>query len=210
MKPREKLETFGIQSLSDQELITLILGRGTKKESVFQSSRRIVQKFDHEELVNTDTPTEFMKNFQMGYTQSAQLIAVFELGKRYFKKEHHHIFFRTAQQVYEHVKSMATLQKEHLRGLYLDSRHKLMYEETLSIGGLNSIQLHPREVFRPAIERNAYAIILVHNHPSGDPSPSDEDKITMEKLSRAADVLQIPLLDHLIIGKSSYRSLKEL
>ncbi len=208
MKPREKLQTYGIQHLSDDELIALILGKGNKKESIFQIARRILEKFDHDELVNMDNIDKFMENFHLGFVQSAQLIASFELGKRFFKVQNNYLYFRTADQVYEYVKHMESLQKEHVRGLYLDARYKLIHEETLSIGGLNTNSIHPREIFRPAIEHNAYALILVHNHPSGDPSPSQEDKTATADLTRASEILHIPLLDHLIIGKNAYKSLK--
>ncbi len=208
MKPREKLQTSGIQSLSDDELIALILGKGTRKENIFQCSRRILEKFNHDELTNMDNVEVFMKTFQLGYVQSAQLIASFELGKRFFKIQNKNFCFRNSAQVYDYVKNMENLQKEHVRGLYLDARYKLIHEETLSIGGLNANLIHPREVFQPAIEHNAYAIILVHNHPSGDPTPSEEDRLTTDQLNKAAEILHIPLLDHLVIGKSSYRSLK--
>ena len=208
MKPREKLQECGIQKLSDDELIALILARGTKKESIFACARRILEQFDHDELTGIKTVPEFMVNFGTGYMQSVQLIAVFELGKRFFRAQNGIKYFRTSEDVYDYVKPMEKLPKEHVKGLYLDTRYKLIYEEVLSIGGLNANLLHPREVFRPALEHNAYAVILVHNHPSGDPTPSDEDKNTTKLLNEAANILHIPLLDHLIVGKACYKSLK--
>ncbi len=208
MKPREKLQEYGIQKLSDDELIALILARGTKKESIFACARRILEQFDHDELTGIKTVPEFMVNFGTGYMQSVQLIAVFELGKRFFRAQNGIKYFRTSEDVYDYVKPMEKLPKEHVKGLYLDTRYKLIYEEVLSIGGLNANLLHPREVFRPALEHNAYAVILVHNHPSGDPTPSDEDKNTTKLLNEAANILHIPLLDHLIVGKACYKSLK--
>jgi len=208
IKPREKLQACGVQELSDEELITLILGKGNKKENIFEISRRLLQSFDHEELTNTHNLQVFMKTFQLGFTQSTQLIATFELGKRFFKIQDQKLYFRTSEQVYDYVKSMENLQKEHIRALYLDSRYKLIFDETLSIGGLNSNLLHPRDVFRPALEHNAYALIIIHNHPSGDPAPSQEDISTTSNLKQAAEILHIPLLDHIIIGKNTYRSIK--
>lgn len=209
MKPREKLREKGAQNLHDDELLALILGRGTRKENVFQCASRILKKFDHEELVNTIDIDRFREIFGTGAVQSAQLIAAFELGKRFFRQMRRNICFRSPDQVYRYVRGMEDLRKEHLKGLYLDARYRLVYEETLSIGGLNSVLLHPREVFRPALEHNAYAVILVHNHPSGDPAPSKDDQTAMEKLLMAAEIIQIPLLDHLVIGKGAYLSLKK-
>lgn len=208
MKPREKLKEKSIKVLDDDELIALILGRGNKKESVFQCARRILERFDHEEIANTHDVNVFSRTFGTGPVQSAQMMAAFELGRRFFQRQGRDICFRTSEQVYQYAKNMESLRKEHLKGLYLDSRYRLVYEETLSIGGLNSVLLHPREVFRPAFEHNAYAVILVHNHPTGDPNPSDDDRTTMEKLMQASEIVQIPLLDHIIIGKTAYKSLK--
>lgn len=209
MKPREKLKEKGIKNLRDDELVALIMGRGNKKENVFQCSRRILERFDHEELANTHDIGVFRRTFGTGPVQSAQLMATFELGRRFFQPHGRNICFRTSEQVYRYAKNMEDLRKEHLKGLYLDARYRLVYEETLTIGGLNSVLLHPREVFRPALEHNAYAIILVHNHPSGDPNPSANDRTTMEKLIQVSEIVQIPLLDHLIIGKGAYISLKK-
>lgn len=208
MKPREKLQEYGIQRLSDDELIALILGKGTKKESIFAMAKRLLERFNHDELTGIKTVPEFMENFHTGYVQSVQLIAVFELGKRFYEVHGGAKYFRTAADVYDYVRQMEKLPKEHVKGLYLDTRYKLIHEEVLSIGGLNANLLHPREVFQPALEHNAYAVILVHNHPSGDPTPSSEDKKTTKLLNDAADVLHIPLLDHLIVGKGCYKSLK--
>lgn len=209
MKPREKLKEYGIHALSDDELIALILGHGTKKEDIFQCAKRILEQFDHNELVNMDKIEDFMKNFRLGYAQSAQLIGTFELGKRFFKTNDEEKYLRTPEEVYRHLKNMENLQKEHVIGLYLNARYKLIYEETLSIGGLNSINIHPREVFKPAVEHNAYAIIVAHNHPSGDPNPSQEDIRTTNHLNKASELMNIPLLDHVIIGKNGYKSLHE-
>jgi DNA repair protein RadC len=208
MKPREKLIEYGISNLSDDELIAIILGKGTKKETVFQTSKRLLEQFDHSELINIRKIDDFMKNFNVSYVKSAQLIATFELGKRFFKNKNKNHYFRSSEQVYEYVKEMEHLQKEHVKGLYLDTHYKLIYEETVSIGGLNANILHPREVFQPALEHNAYALIIVHNHPSGDPTPSHEDRKTTNILQSAAEILHIPLLDHIIIGKNCYKSLK--
>jgi DNA repair protein RadC len=209
MKPREKLKEKNIKALDDDELIALILGRGNKTESVFQCARRMLERFDHEELANTRNVDVFSRTFGTGPVQSAQMMAAFELGRRFFQRQGRDICFRTSEQVYRYAKNMENLRKEHLKGLYLDSRYRLVYEETLSIGGLNSVLLHPREVFRPAFEHNAYAVILVHNHPSGDPTPSADDRTTMEKLIQASEIVQIPLLDHIVIGKTAYKSLKK-
>lgn len=208
MKPREKLEQQSIAKLADHELFALILGHGTKKEDIFRMSERILQKFDHDELVNTMNIEKFSEIYHLGKVQSSRLMAVFEIGKRFFYLAGKTWIFRNSDQVFEYLQPMRELQKEHLRGLYLDARYKLIHEETLTIGGLHALQIHPRDIFRPAIEYSAYAIILAHNHPSGDTNPSKEDRRTAQKITEASELLQIPVLDHLVIGKNGYTSLK--
>jgi DNA repair protein RadC len=141
--------------------------------------------------------------------KACQLVACFELGRRLFRNADGRkpIIIRTASQVYEYLKDMRDLSKEHLRGLYLDSHYQLIHDELISIGTLTSNLVHPREVFRPAIERSAAALILAHNHPSGIPKPSDADLAITEQIIEAGKVLGISLLDHVIIAKNSHQSI---
>jgi len=117
--------------------------------------------------------------------------------------------FSSASDVYQYLKPMRSLKKEHFHGLYLDSRNKLVYDEVISIGSLTANIIHPREVFRPAIEHSAAAVIVAHNHPSGDPHPSEHDLRVTARLKSAGELLNIPLLDHLIIADEGFVSLKE-
>lgn len=111
--------------------------------------------------------------------------------------------------VFQYLKTMRSLKKEHLHGLYLDCRNRVIYDEVISIGTLTSNIVHPREVFRPAIEHSAAAVIVAHNHPSGDPHPSEEDIKATGRLKEAGKILSIPLLDHVIIADEGYYSLQE-
>jgi len=148
------------------------------------------------------------KVLSLSPVQACQVVAAFELGKRLFGRSTE-IFLRSPEEVFEYAKDMARLKKEHLRGLYLDTRNKLIRDEVIAIGTLNASLAHPREIFHPAIESHAAGIILVHNHPSGDSSPSNDDiELTMQ-VYEASKIIEIDVLDHVIIGSRDYRSLKE-
>jgi len=116
----------------------------------------------------------------------------------------------TPEAVFAVCQDMATLRKEHVRALYLDSRNCLIRQETVSIGTLTASLVHPREVFAPAIDCSAYGVILVHNHPSGDPTPSTEDRALTRRLRQAGELLGIQFVDHVIVGRGQFVSLREL
>jgi len=204
--PREKLASVNIQALEDHELLSLIIGRGTSKEDVFSLAQRILNGFDREELMAEKRLTNFEKRFQLSSIKAAQIMGSIELGRRLFQKPPSSRQIQNISNAYQIVKSMQYLKKEYLRGLYLNTRNRIIHDEIISIGTLDTNILHPREIFRPAIEYGAYAIIIAHNHPSGDPTPSESDLVVTEKLLSVAELLQIPLLDHLIIGESTYFS----
>lgn len=210
LMPREKLLQVGASQLEDHELLAVILGRGTKKENVFVLASRLLRKFDQQELFQIKTVAEFQTYFKVGFVQACQLMAVFELGKRFFQKNLPYITLRTADEAYALVKNLQDFKREYVRGLYVNSRYQLIHDEVLTIGSLDSNIIHPREIFKPAIEYSAYGVILAHNHPSGDPTPSNDDIEITKRLVNVGELLQIPLLDHLVIGKSSYISLNRL
>jgi DNA repair protein RadC len=140
--------------------------------------------------------------------QACQVVAAFELGKRLFGRPTE-VFLRSPEEVFEYAKDMARLKQEHLRGLYLDTRNRLIRDEVITIGTLNESLAHPREIFHPAVETHAAAIILVHNHPSGDPFPSRDDIELTKQIYEASRLMEIEVLDHVIIGNKRYYSLKE-
>lgn len=208
-KPREKLKNGNPQTLEDHELLAIILARGNFKENVFDLSRRLLKGFDREELINEKNLAKLQSSLKIGFVQACQIMASIELGKRFFSQKPGSRQIRDTSDAYEVVKNMQFLQKEYVRGLYLNSRYKIIHDEIITIGSLDANILHPREVFRPAVEYGAYAIILAHNHPSGDPNPSKSDLEVSRKLLRAGNLLQMPLLDHLIVGHNSYISLNK-
>ena len=207
-KPREKMLRTGVESLSSTELLAIILNSGTKKEEVMNMAERILKEYGKNSIINEKNPLNLEKEFSLPLVKSCQIVACFELGRRFFKEEKiGSVTIRNAKQAFDHLKDMGKLNKEHFRGLYLNSRYKLIHSETISIGTLDSSIIHPREVFRPAIEYSASAIIVAHNHPSGSLKSAPEDIEVTKKLQEAGDLLGIELLDHLIISKNKFISL---
>ena len=146
----------------------------------------------------------------VGPSKSAQVIAAIELGKRLYKeKVEEEIFINSSQDVLKEVSHIRENKKENFVVLYLDARNKLIYKETISIGTLNANLVHPREVFEPAVKNLAAQIILVHNHPSGDPKPSEDDLTLTKRLVEAGKIMGIEVTDHIVIAKSGFVSFKE-
>jgi DNA repair protein RadC len=207
-KPREKLIKHGASVLSIAELLAVVLNVGTKKEDVLAMSRRLLKEYGDSVIVAQKDPAKVQALLGIPLGKACQLVACFELGRRLFKADDGRkpLVIRTASQVYEYLKDMRDLPKEYLRGLYLDNHYQLIHDEIISIGTLTSNLVHPREVFRPAIERSAAAVILAHNHPSGVAKPSEADLIITRQIIEAGRVLGINLLDHVVIAKNKFES----
>ena len=207
-KPREKLKKYGPASLKNYELMAVILGKGTRKEGILELSKRIMSQYGDQAVFSQGDVDTLEKVLSLSPVQACQVVAAFELGKRLFGRSTE-VFLRSPEEVFEYAKDMARLKKEHLRGLYLDTRNKLIRDEVIAIGTLNASLAHPREIFHPAIDSHAAAILLVHNHPSGDPLPSKDDIELTKQVHEASKILDIDLLDHVIIGSQNYYSVKE-
>lgn len=207
-KPREKLLKYGPQSLSVSELLAIVLSVGTKKEEVLKMSSRILKEYGDKNIVNQADPKAIEKDLGIPLVKACQIVACFSLGKRFFQKNNKgSVVIRTAKDVYEYLKDMRDLPKEHFRGIYLNSRYRLVYDEVISIGSLTANVVHPREVFRPAFEYSAAAIIVAHNHPSGTTKPTKSDIEITNQLISAGKILGIDLLDHVIIAKNKFVSI---
>jgi len=207
-KPREKLIKYGPSVLSLAELFAVVLNVGTKKEEVLTMSRRLLKEYGDSAIVNQKDPAKISELLDIPIGKACQVVATFELGRRFFKAPDgkRPLTIRTASQVYAYLKDMQDLQKETLRGLYLDAHYQLIHDEVVSIGTLTSNIIHPREVFRPALEYSASAVILAHNHPSGVAKPSDADILITKQIVEAGKILGISLLDHVIITKNKFES----
>lgn len=206
-KPREKMMKYGPGTLSIAELLTVVLNAGTKKEGVLAMSKRMLKEYGESTIIHQKDPKKIQASLDIPLTKACQLVACFELGRRFFREDGRRPFMiRTASQVFDYLKDMRDLPKEHLRGLYLDSHYQLIHDEVISIGSLTSNIVHPREVFRPALEYAASAVILAHNHPSGIPKASDADIEVTQQIVEAGKILGISLLDHVVITKTKFES----
>ncbi len=210
-RPRERLMQKGASSLSNHELISILLRTGTKEESVFQLANRILRYFDGLELLQNATLDEMVRMKGIGQAKAVQLMAAIELGKRMAQvKPGVKYAIRSPEDGANYVmEEMRTLLQEHFVCLYLNTKNQVLHKQTIFIGSLNSSIVHPREVFKEAFRRSAASIICVHNHPSGDPTPSREDIDVTKRLQECGLIIGIELLDHLIIGDRKYISLKE-
>lgn len=207
-KPREKLIAVGPNNLAVSELVAILLGVGTKKEEVLAMATRILKEYGERAIVNETNPKRLAEALEIPLPKACQIVASFELGRRFFEQRAGKaIYISTAQQAFDYLKDMGSMQKEQLRGLYLNSRYQVIHEEVISVGSLTSNIVHPREVFQPAIEYGAAAIIIAHNHPSGRLEETYADNEVTQRLLVASNILGIDLLDHLIIAGDEYKSI---
>lgn len=207
-RPRERLINEGPSALDNYELVAVILGTGTPREDVLTLSKRIIEQYGNQIIYTRPDVKTVMETFGLSTVKACQVVAALELGRRLFKNEPHEIYLRTPEEVFEYVKPMTRLPKEHLRGLYLNNRNRLIRDEVISIGTLNESLAHPREILVVAIETKCAGFILVHNHPSGDPTPSQEDFAVTRKVLEASKVVEITFLDHIIVGAERFVSLR--
>ncbi len=209
-RPREKLIKYGASNLTNSELLAIILRTGNKKENVLELSKRFFKKYNIRSLSKLNFSV-LKKELGIGNAKALSVISCFELGKRLSAfKEDKQAQIKNAKDVAKlFIPEMAHLEKEHFKGIYLDSRKRIIKQETIFIGSLNESLVHPREIFKIALDENAAAIILLHNHPSGDPSPSSYDIEVTKDLVKAGELFGIQILDHIIIGGNNYFSMKE-
>ncbi|HEY1037283.1 MAG TPA: DNA repair protein RadC [Candidatus Paceibacterota bacterium] len=208
-KPREKLLSGGVASLSLQELLSVILNTGTKKEGVLEMSQKIIREYGMQALTSQTDPEAMSAELDIPLIKACQVVAAGEIGRRLFKKDDVGLtVIRTARDAYEFLQDMHGLPKEQLRGLYLDTHNRVIHQEVISIGTINSNIVHPREVFRPALEYGAASVVLAHNHPSGIATPSVSDIEITKQLVQAGKIIGISLLDHIVITKDGFTSVQ--
>jgi len=209
-RPIEKALHRGIETLSNGELLALILKTGNSNQSAMGLAENIMKVLDGglSGLLNA-TPQELMGMKGIGKSKACALSAVGELAKRiYLKPIREKYLVDCAQDVAGFfMEELRYEKKEHFRILMLNAKGAVIGAEGISIGGLTSTAVHPREVFSPAIRKNASTIVLVHNHPSGDPTPSSEDVALTKRIQGAGKLIGIKVLDHVIIGDGRYVSL---
>mgnify|MGYP000966318410 CR=1 FL=1 len=213
-RPYEKLKKYGPHFLSDAELLAIVFRTGSRGERAVEIAQRLLtlNQYNPGLIGLYDTSLQELQKIKgIGEVKSIQIQAVMELSKRFAKyqgKEQFKISSpRSIAAIY--MEEMRYLKQEHFKVVLLDTKNKIIGDRDVTIGSINSSIVHPREVFKEAIQRSAAHIILLHNHPSGDPSPSREDVQVTKRIIEAGELLGIPVLDHIIIGNGNYISLKE-
>jgi len=206
-RPRERLRELGPAALADAELYALVLGSGTAGRSAQRTGRALARRPPAE---LADWPlARWLHVAGIGPARAAALCAAFELGRRATERPAAAAAIRGPDDVLVHVRDLARARREHFVVLLLNARHEMQRREVVSIGSLNASIVHPREVFLPAILHSAASIVLVHNHPSGDPEPSEEDLSITRRLVEVGDLIGIGVLDHVVIaarGLVSFRA----
>ena len=210
-RPRERLIRAGEGALSTSELLAIILRTGTGGESVLDMASRLLSCYGGLAGLARASFAELEAERGMGEAKTSQLKAAIELGRRMLLSSPEDRFLvRSPSDVAQLLMSeMAHLQQEHFQVLYLDTRNRLLGSETVYVGSLNASHIRVAEVFRDAVKWSCAAIIVAHNHPSGDPTPSPEDVEVTRQLVAAGNLLDIEVLDHLIIGQQRFVSLRE-
>ncbi len=211
-RPREKLILRGAQSLSDAELVAILLRTGKKGKSVLEIARELISSEGNLALLATKTVDSLQKISGIGKDKAATLAAAFELSRRILSqpKWFANKKITSPQDVAEiFIPILRDDNKEKFIVVCLNSANKIIKHETISIGNLNSSIVHPREVFKVAIDNSSASIILIHNHPSGNPEPSNEDIRITKKMVETGKIMEIPVFDHLIIAGETYTSFVE-
>jgi DNA repair protein RadC len=208
-RPRGRLIKLGPENLSNAELLAIIIGTGSIRENVLNLANRLLANYNIKRLSQI-TITELKKITGIKDAKACQIVAAFELGKRLSISKNLKKQIITPSDIADlFMLRMRDLKKEILKGVYLDSKCNVIKYETIAVGGLNTNTVNPGEVFKTAILEDAAAIILTHNHPSGDTTPSSDDIRLTRKLKQLGKLIGIELLDHIIIGDNEYVSFKE-
>jgi len=209
MRPREKLILRGEQNLNEVELLAIILGKGTREVSALELAQLLMIKYKDLRHLKDASLEELLEEKGIGPAKAVSIKAAIEIGRRMAQDIQQKDLIKSPDDVKNIVmEEMRYFDREHFRVLYLDRKGGLLDMQDISVGGLHSSIVHPREVFKIAVRKSAASIILVHNHPSGDPTPSREDVEITRRLIEAGDIMGIAVLDHIVIGDNTYCSLK--
>ncbi len=209
-RPRERAEKLGIIALSDNELLAILLRTGAKNISAIEVGNEIIKTIDDiSNLVDT-TVTELTSVKEVGPAKALTIVAAIELGRR-VNQAKTSVKVITPRSVYNHLKNdFVGIKQERFIAIFLDTKNNMISKKTIFIGSLNMSLVHPREVFKWAVKLSSASIILVHNHPSGDPTPSPQDVEVTKQIINAGEIVGIKVIEHIIIGSDSFISLNEL
>ena len=216
LRPREKLLNNGLEALTNSELLAIILSSGSKNKNVLELSKKVYKKIEKSSNLlknnSLENNNQFIKTISktpgIANAQASKILASFELGRRFYSSNNL-IKINSPEKVFQNCLDIANKKQEYCQALYLNGKQELIEKKILSIGGFNYNFLETRQVFEKAFEIKATSFILIHNHPSGNPSPSDEDLYLTEKIFEIAESMGVRLVDHIILTKENYYSLKE-
>lgn len=210
-RPRERLIKYGSQALSNAELLAIILRTGSQKQNVVDLAKRLLIDYDLKSLSQLSTG-DLKKTFGIGLAKACQVIAAFELGRRVASNSNNgeKPLMNNPHAVAEFfMPQMRILKQETFQCVYLNTKNRLIKTQVISVGSLNANIVDPKDVFRGAISEGAASVIVLHNHPSGDPTPSTHDIEVTKKLATAGEIIDVKVVDHIIIGDGKWVSLKE-
>jgi DNA repair protein RadC len=209
-RPREKLIQNGSENLSPVELVAIILRTGSVNRTALELAGDLILEFKDLRGLSKASLTEIAGFPGVGQIKAIQLKAAFELGRRSLASNSVPSSIKKPQDIYDLLKnSFMDLDREYFKVVHLNTKNQVMKVETTAIGVLSSSPVHPREVFKEAIKMSSAGIVLAHNHPSGDPTPSQDDILLTNRLRNAGEILGIPVIDHIVFGDNRYISLKE-
>lgn len=209
-KPREKILKYGSEFLKDEELLAIIIGTGSKGEDVFKLSRRILDDIGGIQGLLTCSAREFISIKGIKNAKAAKILAVCEIYKRLSKPKEKAMVIKKPSDIVNLIMADIFFKKQEVFiVITLDSKNKVICKKEIFKGSLNSSLVHPREVFKEALKDSAASIVICHNHPSGEPTPSKEDIDVTIRIKKCGEIMGIELLDHVIIGDNKYISLKE-
>jgi DNA repair protein RadC len=211
-RPRERLQKYGSDVLSDIELLAVIMGRGTKAQPVLAIAQDLLEEFGSLRAINNASVEELSTIKGIGLAKATQIKAALQLGRRMEEQPqtNEQPVIKGPEDVDRLLRNkLSDKKKEHFAIIMLDTRNRLIRDTDISVGTLDASLVHPREVFKEAISASAASIMLVHNHPSGDPAPSDDDIRITKRLIEVGKLVDIEVLDHIIIGGEKWLSMKK-
>ncbi|WP_080146202.1 RadC family protein [Marinilactibacillus piezotolerans] len=210
-RPRERLENYGPKALANHELLAILLRTGTKNMNVLQLSMNVLSEFDDLFMLRQVTAEELMAISGIGKAKAIEMIAAIEFGNRVARASQIKEGTVTSSSYVGSLllDELSGLSQEHVMALYLNTKNEIIKKETVFKGSLNSSVAHPREIFRGAVKYAAARVIIAHNHPSGNPEPSEADLSFTKRMAQAGEMIGIEVLDHIIIGEEAYVSLRE-